>query len=184
MPDSLRDGTGRGYLASVTANNALQVWATTESAERHENEHGYAYHLLFAYTPTGAGDCFLYIKNSSDDYLIVMGISFRVASAEQILVKLGDSGTPTGGATLTPVNCNAGSAKMAIGTFQGAVDITSLSGGSTVEKYWLSNTASSHFNFEQVIVLPTNGVMTLYAVTGGIAVAGTVVFNYHHEERH
>lgn len=177
----IEDGAGSGRKAKVNGNQNLHTHATTTTVEHIVNHvDGEAYHLLFNQTPTGANDCFLYLKNNSDSTdICVEGIWFRVASAEQILIKLGDAGTTSGGSAATPVNCNAGSGKVADGTFETGNDITGLSGGSTVEKYWLANTATAHFNFEQDIIIPKNGVLTMYAVTGAVAVAGTIVFNFH-----
>ena len=146
-----------------------------------KNEEGRAYHLLFDVTPTAAGDCFLYFKNTSDDEIVVEGLYLRTASAEQINIKLGVTGTPSGGSTVTPANCNAGSSNTAEGTFQTGNDITGLSAGTTVEKFWLTTTESKYFNFEQDIIIPKNGVMSICAVTGGINISGTVIFNYYRE---
>ena len=181
MAEQIKDGAGSGSLWRIGSDNRAGVRAVTESAERYENEQGRAYHLLFTATPTAAGDCFLYLKNSSDNDIVMEGIWFRVASAEQVQVKLGDTGTATSGTDVTPVNCNAGSAATAEGTFQTGNDITGLSGGSTVEHYYLTNTASAHHNFEQDIIIPKNSTFTLYVVTGAVAIAGTLVFNYYVE---
>jgi hypothetical protein len=181
MAMQIEDGGGTGRRATVDNEQRLDVHAVTATTEHDVNHrNGEAYHLVFSQTPTGANDCFLYIKNNSDTKdLCIEGIWFRVASAEQVLMKLGDTGTTSGGTTATPANLNAGSGKVADGTFEVGNDITGLSGGTTIEKYWLANTASSHFNFEQDIIIPKNGIFTMYAVTGAVAIAGTVVFNFH-----
>ena len=181
MSEFIRDGKGRGYLVGVSSDNRALVKAVTETVERYENEEGRAYHLLFNQTPTAANDCFCYFKNDSSNDIILEGIWFRVASAEQVQIKIGDVGVPVGGVDITPVNCNAGSGSTADGTFQAGNDITSLSGGSVIEHYWLTNTDSKHFNFEQDIIVPENSIMTLWAVTGAIAISGTLVFNHYVE---
>lgn len=181
MPDTIRDGKGRGHLMGVGSDNRALINAVTETAERHANEEGKAYHMLFDKTPTGANDCFLYMKNTEIRPIIVEGVWLRVGSAEQVLVKLGDTGTLINGTTTAPVNINSGTNNTASGTFETGVNITGLSGGVVIEKYWLENTETKHFNFEQDVIVEKNGVFTLYAVTGGINVAGTVVFNYYEE---
>jgi hypothetical protein len=180
----IEDGGGSGRRAKVDKSQNLHTHATTTTIEHIVNHNdGEAYHLLFNQTPTGANDCFLYMRNNSDgDDICIEGIWFRVASAEQVVVKLGDSGTTSGGTTATPANLNAGSGKVADGTFEAGNDITGLSGGTTIEKYWLTDTATQHFNFEQDVIIPKNGIFTLYAVTGAVAIAGTVVFNFHSGE--
>ena len=180
----IEDGRGKGYFAQVDKYNKLQTDAVTQTAEHAANhELGKAFHWVFSQTPTGANDCFLYIKNSDDDDLVIEGIWFQVGTNEQVICKLGDTGTSSGGTTATPVNNSTLSSKTAEGTFEAGNDITGLSGGSTVEKYWLAaGNESKHFNFEQDIILGKNGVFTMYAVTGGIQINGTVVFNYHVED--
>jgi len=177
----IEDGGGSGRRATVDIEQRLDVHAVTATAEHSVNHNdGEAYHLLFAQTPTAANDCFLYMKNNSNNKdICIEGIWFRVASAEQIVMKMGDTGTTSGGSAATPANLNAGCGKVADGTFETGNDITGLSGGVTIEKYWLANTATQHYNFEQDIIIPKNGVFTMCAATGAVAVAGTVVFNFH-----
>lgn len=177
----IEDGTGGGYAVKVCDENRFLVEAVVTTLEHHSNQdHKEAYHVLFEQTPTAVGDCFFYLKNLSDEDLIIEGLWLRVASNEQIQVKLGDTGTPSGGTTATPVNNNAGSTNEADGTFQKGNDITGLSGGSVVEKYWLAaGNESKHFNFEQDIILAKNNVLTLWAVAGAIEIDGTIVFHYH-----
>jgi len=182
MAEQIKDGQGRGFLAGVTSENRLKISGVAQAQGYYANaENTEAYHLVFSQTPTDAADCFLYMKNSSDTDIVVEGIWFRVASAEAVSVKLGDTGTASG-TTATPVNCNAGSANEASGTFKTGNDITGLSGGTVVEKYWLTSTASLFLSFAQGIVLPKNATLTLWATTGAVAVAGTVVFNYYSED--
>ena len=182
MPDMIKGGTGNGYAVGVTSENRLLVESVTYSGEHHANHEGNAFNLLFDVTPTGAGDCFLYVKNGSTNDIVIEGLWLRVASAEQITMKLKDAGTPGGGGALVPANINAGSNSAALGTFQSGNDITSLSGGTIINKGWVANTTTSFFNFEQDIILPENLTYTLYATTGSVAIAGTLVFHYHEHD--
>ena len=179
MGDMIKGGTGNGYMAGVTVENRLLTESITYSGEHHANHSGNAYNMLFEVTPAGAGDCFLYMKNGNETDLVIEGLWLRVASAEQIIMKLGDVGTPASGSSVTPANVNAGVNNAALGTFQEGSDITGLSGGVTVNKGWVANTTSSYFNFEQDLILPQNLVYTLYVVTGGVALSGAIVFHYH-----
>lgn len=178
MPDMIKGGTGNGYLAAVNEENRLKVEAITYSGEHHANHEGTAYNMLFDVTPTAAGDCFLYMKNSSTIDLVIEGLWLRVASAEQIYMKLGNKGVPDG-TDVVPANINAGTNNAALGTFQVGNDITTMTGGTIINKGWVANTATSFFNFEQDIILPQNTVYTLWVVTGAVNVAGTIVFHYH-----
>ena len=181
----IEDGKGRGPSAGVSDENMLLTLSVSASVEHHINHtDGKAFNLLFNATPATAGDaCFLYVKNSDDIDMIIEGFACKLAASEYIDVKLNDVGTPVGGTGVTPANLNSGSGINASGTFQNGNSITGLSGGATVERYYnLSSVASLYRNFEQDITLRKNGVFTMYAQTGGVALAGTLVFNYHSKE--
>jgi len=177
--DIIKDGTGSGNLAAVDGENRLLTSAITYSGEHTANhEFENAYNMLFEITPT-TGNCFLYLKNGHTLDISIEGLWLRTDSAEQVIMKLGDTGTPSSGSAITPANVNAGANSTALGTFQSGNNITGLSGGTIINKGWITNTATSFFNFEQDVIVPPNLVYTLYAVTGGVALAGTIVFNYH-----
>lgn len=107
MPDTLRDGTGTGSLAKVDSENRLYTRATTEGMIGHVNhEEGKSYTLIVAKTPTGAGDCFCYIKNTSDEDLCINSLKLYAATSETIQIKVNDKGTAAGGTAIVPVNRN------------------------------------------------------------------------------
>jgi hypothetical protein len=179
----IEDGKGKGNFAQVDSSGKLQTDAVTQTAEHASNhEQGKAYQWVFEQTPTAANDCFLYMKNSDDDDLVIEGVTLRVPTNEQIQFKIGDSGTTSGGTSAIPVNLNTLSGREAEGTFEAGNDITGISGGSTFDKLWVgASDTSAHFNFEQDVILGKNGVFTMYATTGAIQINGTLVFNYHVE---
>lgn len=177
----IEDGSGKGYQARVDASNRLFVYSITESLEHHTNIiHGESYNLLFSQTPTGAGDCFLYMKNLNDEDIILEGIVLNTATDETIEIKISDVGTALGGVDITPVNLNGGSNNQAQGTFQASNDITGVSGGFSLFKFFIKGgNSSSFFNFDQDIILPKNRTLTLYAVNGSIQIDGFLSFFYH-----
>jgi len=180
MGDVIRDGTGKSYLAGVNSKNRLLSECITYSGEHTANhEDGNAYNMLFEKTPATAGDCFLYLKNGDTIDLIIEGVWLRVASAEQVTIKLNDVGTPVDGTAVTPANLNAGANSAALGTFQSGSAITGLSGGTIINKIWATSTETSFFNFEQDVIVSPNLVFTAYAITGGVELDGTIAFNYH-----
>ncbi|MCH7759983.1 hypothetical protein IIA15_01060 [candidate division TA06 bacterium] len=175
----IEDGN-TGNVATVNSDNRLEVVSITSSNEHHTNhKRQKAFHLLFDVTPAGAGNVFLYVNNTNDKDLILEGITYRVASAEQVLLKIGVTGTPSGGSDIVPINCNAATAQVPEGTFQEGTNITGVATGNTVEKLFLENTSSEHFNLEQDVIIPPNSAFALSVVTGGVAISGTVVFNFH-----
>lgn len=178
----IEDGTGKGYLASVNDNNQLRVSAVTSTIEHYANHNqGRAYNLNFSVTPTSAGCCFLYMKNTdSEREISIEGVYIMTEADDYIDFKFDDVGTPSNGTVITPVNLNTRSGNVAIGSFQSGNQIKSLSGSVLVQRLYHANSAASVYtNFEQDIVLDTNGVLTAYIGTGGSFLYGTVVFNYH-----
>ena len=177
----LEDGRGSGRTAGIDSDNRLSVNAITQSTEHHANHiGGKAFSVNFSATPTGAGDCFLYIKNTSEDDMTIEGFSLWLVADEYVDIKINDIGTPVGGTDITSVNLNSASGLLATGTFQAGNDITGLSAGSTAYRiYHASSTGSTGHNFEQDIILKRNGVLTIYCQTGTTALAGYVNFNYH-----
>lgn len=180
----IEDGAGQGKSAGVSDENRLLVEAITSSTEHNANHHAKtAYNLLFSVTPTGLADCFLYFKNESETDLVIEGMKLWLAANEYIDLKLGDVGDPIGGTAITPVNLNSGSANSAEGTFEHGVDITGLSGGTTIDRiYHASSQESKEHNFEQDIILVKNGILTMYIQTGTTPLAGTLYFNYHNSQ--
>jgi hypothetical protein len=182
MPDSIRDGKGKGYLVGVTDENRLMVGGVTVTKEHHTNyTHEDAYNMLFNVTPTGADDCFLYMKNLASDPIVLEGFTIQAPTNEIIYCKLNDVGTPVGGNTIVPANLNSGSGKLANGTFQTGADITGLSGGIKIAQYAIAASNDSSFrNFDSDIVIPQNTTFTMYATTGAIALLGFVVMWHDH----
>ena len=177
----IEDGKGTGRTAHVDNENRLNVLAITSSLEQHVNHiDGLAFSALVSVTPTGAGDCFGYIKNESDTDMIVTAIMVRCASDEIIQIKLGDSGTPTGGTDFTLVNRNAGSGNVASVDSQQGVDITGLSGGAVVAGTFVKGGESSvYIPIESALIIPTGKVITFYAVTGTAAIMIGAAIHFH-----
>ncbi len=177
----IEDGKGTGRTAAVTPDNQLQVHAISLSIEHDINHsHGESYNMVYETTPAGADDCFLYLKNLHDLDLVIEGIWIHDTASEYVDVKLLDIGVPASGSDVTPANLNAGSSKSALGTFQQGTDITGLTGGVTNHRIWhLGSAGITNYNFDQDIIVPKNGVFTLYAGTGTTLISGLIVFNYH-----
>ena len=180
----VKDGTGKGYSLKVDDENMAHVLATSVEVQHHINHaHQEAYSIVVSKTPTAAADCFLYIKNDSDLDLMISSALLYAATDESVQVKLGDSGTATGGAANTPVNRNAGSGKTADCTCEDGVDITGLSGGSVVDEIAIDGATGSHKTvWRSDLIVPKNSVATFYAVTGGIAIKMTLSIGFHNNQ--
>jgi len=180
----IESGTGTGYSAKVNSNNRLTTQSVTVSTEHSINHSkGKAFNLMFSATPTNGTNPFLYFKNTSDDDICVERFTLHLVANEYVDVKLNDTGTPVDGTAIVPANLNTGSGITAIGTFQNANAITALSGGTIVQRiYHVSSAGEENYNFDQDIIIKKNGVLTMYIQTGGTALAGVLIFNYHEKE--
>jgi hypothetical protein len=168
-----------GRMVEVTSDGKMRAYSVVESEALHANEdHQQSYSLIISRTPTGAADVFLYIKNTGDDDLIISSAKLWTASAEQVQIKLGDTGTPSGGNTLTPANRNGGSANTPDATIEDGVNITGLSGGTVVDDI-TGSTTQLKWEWDSGLILTKNTVATFYAVTGAVAVRMTVSFYIH-----
>jgi hypothetical protein len=187
----IEDGQGSGRTAGVSTENRLKTIAVTSSTEHHINhDEGLAFNLIFQQTPAyddpsnTTGDvCFLYIQNTHEGEMVLEGIDLRLGGTGQteIIKVIGkDSGTQVGGSDISPANLNLGSGKTADGVFKGGDEITGLSGGVELQRIYISSSdTTSHFNFEQDIIVPKNNLITLYATNLDTEIDGTLVFNYH-----
>ena len=172
----LRDpktGTGQSVTTGGMAINKAICQTITEHSNQHEEE---SYSAVMSVTPTGAGDCFFYIINDSDIEAVVTSLKLYAAAAETVQVKIRDTGTVGGThATLTPVNRHAGSGKIADVTCESGVDITGLSGGDIVDEL-VAGTVMYRWQWQSGLIIPKNRMVSLYAVTGAIAIKATLGF--------
>ena len=178
----IRDGKGTGYLAGVNGENRMLVEAITQTIEHHANQHDQlAFNLVFQQTPTGANDCFCYIKNGSSVDMVFEGMWIRVASDETVLVYLrGQEETIAGHSAATPANLYGGSGNIAAGTFRTGNDITGLTNEVLINRFYIAGgNESKSINFEQDIILPKNQIISFYAATGSIEIDGTIILHYH-----
>ena len=160
MPETIRDGTGSGYLAKVTDDNALYIHGSVENMGLHkavENSEYFA--ASFSSQATGVADVVGYIKNSSTTKnMIIDFFSVYSSAATQLHVHLNGSGTPSGGSTVVPANSTSGSGVAADGVFQQGSDITGLSGSTNI--YVSVTPADETKVYRDVpIVLPPNQTM-------------------------
>lgn len=176
----IEDGRGKGYKAGVTKENKLEVCAIVRAVDLFCNQvNGMAYNLLISQTPAGAGDCFCYIKNNDTEDMVISSAKLYVATTETITVKLGDSGTPAGGAAATPVNRKSGCGNVADATCETGNDITGLSGGSAVEVLVVKGGETSEkFEWLSDLIIPKNHTLTLYAAIGAIAIKATISMHF------
>lgn len=166
-----------GQAQMVTAGGMAMTKSVCQTINEYANrnmENGYS--AVIAATPTGAGDCFFYMTNNDDKPILISSLKLYAASTESVQVKLGDTGVVGGThAALVPANRNAGSAKEADVTCESGVDITGLSGGRVVDEL-VGGTTMVRWLWLTGMVIPKNRTLSLYAVTGAIAIKATLGF--------
>ncbi len=174
-------GADGGYKLKINSEGQAEVRCITSELEFHANYHEQqAYSAQFIYTPTGAGNCFGYIKNNSNDDMIISALMMYAASDESFSIKLGDTGATSGGTTVTPVNRNAGSGNLADVTCEGGVDITGLSGGSVVAgRFIKGGETSAKVEIKSGLVVPKNKIISFYVQSGAIAIRLGVEMYFH-----
>lgn len=177
----IEDGHGSGVKAKVSEGGCLFTRAVNVHFLQHINETDQeAYTAIIDKTPTGAGDCFFYIKNNSDMDMYISSMTAAAAADEVVRLYVNDTGTPAGTTANTLVNRHAGSGKLADATAYDGVDITGLSGGQMVEQFEIDGAVGSQkWRYSSAIIIPKNHVFSLYAVTGAIALTASLSIAFH-----
>jgi len=116
MPDMIRDGTGKGFLAQVTSENKLRCYATDESEisfESETNERGYTWTTAYNYT---GNDTILWLRNDSTTLSLIIDLMLIASdTATRVIVHAPDNVTPSG-TVVTGVNLNRSSNQIAEAT--------------------------------------------------------------------
>ena len=183
----IKDGAGTGRRAKVDVDNRLAVTAVADGRVHFSNHvKQEAYTITLSQTPTGAGDVFLYIKNSNQSAdLNIWMFGVRVAAAESIKLWLGGTGTPVGGTAVVPVNRTANSGHVAQGTFLVGNDITGLTAATANpgnQIFFPADNASHPWECPCGIIIPPNSIFYVTATTGAIAINMDVLMEYHAAE--
>ena len=175
----IEDGRGSGSKARVDDSNRLRVYGVVESEELHANEDDKeCYSIVLDQNPTGAGDCILYIKNTSSADLHLVDFVAFADGATEVYFQINNAGTATSPTTLTPVNRNSGANLTATGTFQKGADLQ-LTAGDEVDRIALeSSKASFHHVWSSHIILAENGTFTVWT-SADQTINATMTMFYH-----
>ncbi len=173
-----------GTPAKVNDENRLYTYSVIEGEGLHVNEdENEAYTVMVDITSASTDDDFFYLKNTSDDDLIVSKIEGWCDDANQeISVYIGatDAGTAAGDA-LVPANLNAGSGNAAdCDCTQDATDLA-ITGGRVgrLLKFPVTALELVVFNFESTgIILPKNQRLHMQAALAGL-INLNITFYYH-----
>ena len=149
MPGIQIIGAGNSESVKVTSTGQMQTNSVIVDLPHHTNiRHELAYVCSFTVTPS-ADSYFFYIKNGDDRLMIIEGAKvFTETSDEVVSLYANPDGSPTGGTTVTPINSNFGSNKVAAGTFEYGADLGGLSNGGYYGKSYFPATEVINYNFE------------------------------------
>lgn len=182
MDFSIVDGTGKGYALKIDSDNRARVRSTVVPIDQHVNMlDGQSYACVVSVTPAGAGNCFFYLKNTSEQEMHVNNLRLHATgAAEGIQIKLKDSGTAAGGSTVTPVNKNTAVNYTATCTCEYGTNITGLSGGSIVDiLYVAADAETAKFDWMSDLLVARNDLISCYAITGSIPLVMTMNIYFH-----
>lgn len=179
MAESILDGTGSGTKARITPDHRLETSSRMDlRASYVSKDYGESYFYYSDVTPTGPADCICYIKNSSSTKdMYITWVRAWCGTADGLDVYLDQTGTPSGGTDIVPVNLNRKMSNSAVGTFQEGVNITNLSGGLKLDRIRLEAGADAFTEYHGLI-LGRDNVFSLYTITGTKAMEVTVAFYY------
>ena len=167
MPGIQIIGGGNNRIAEVNDEGRLRVNSVTLEPEYCANVSGYSFQLQLTTTPSPSAD-FLYIKNLSNEPLILENMFVTCDTREDIWIYRNPTGIPTGGNSTQPINSNFGSSKQADGSFIYGSDLGGLTSGSLFNTLPCYGNTNNAFSFRNWIILPKNSTISFNARNGNI----------------
>ncbi len=176
----LEDGKGRGFSASVSESNRLNVSAKTNPRAFYiSRDDGLAFTLSSIDADADAGDVIAYLKNTSTSRnLFVKQIHYGGTNAA--LWKTWVVSGIAGGTSITPVNLNLTSGKSAEAIAFGSNPVTGLALDSLVGPHRTIAGAHSIDAWDDVLILGPNDAMAVEYDTGTTGPA-EVNIEFHYE---
>ncbi len=182
----IQDGRGTGEMLGITDEGRLMGQVVSTTVAHHTNHHeGEYYTLTIQQTATSPNYCIGYMKNDNTVDMIVESIYLYCAGSALVTIKGNDTGTPATATTLTPANCNLGSANAAQGTFYKGAHLGSgdLAGGTDLLNWYTSGSNMSPLLlFHPGVIVPKNKTVTFYVGQSSASVIIGVGFYYHEPE--
>ena len=121
MPDTIRDGSGKGYLAAVSQANRLMVDSASKNVEFIlSKEYGNMYNISTTCEISAGINSILFIKNSNPNKdFMISDIKFQIVGSEETLPNVNNYLSlflnPTyvsGGDTISAINLRQGSGNL------------------------------------------------------------------------
>lgn len=177
MPGIQIIGGGNNRVAEVDDKGRLKVFSVTIEPEYFANNEGNSFQLQLTVTPSPSAD-FLYIKNLSEDPLVLENLFVTCDSRENIWIYRNPTGTPTDGSEIDPVNSNFGSSRKAEGTFIYGEDLGGLTAGTLFNTLPCFSDSNNTFTFRNWIILTKNSTILFNARVGDIELDISIPFFY------
>ena len=165
MTDFIQDGTGTGYRAKVTSENRLTVDSVETTAESLAATTGDSFNVSndIIDITSDAETALIYMNNTNSEDWVVTRVYFHfggstggVGSGEFTMTTNATTGTLiSGGAAVTPVNANLGSAKLLVGEFLQGANGSTITSGVEFLRTIIPNFASRNIiPFDSVVIPP------------------------------
>jgi hypothetical protein len=173
----IEDGVGRGYEASVSDVNRLNVSSKSQNRIFYiSRDSGEAFNLVSTDSGATAGEYILYLQNTSTTKnMYVDRIEYHSANAA--LWKLWTvTGTAAGSSALTPTNLNRTSSKVAEATARGDGAITGLTAGAQLATHRNAADGEGQMEFQGALILGPNDAIAVEYDTGTTGAAEVDIF--------
>ena len=165
MSSYIQDGTGTGSRAKVNSSNRLTVDSIETTAESLASGSGDSFNVSndIVEITSDTETALIHIQNTNSEDWVVTRVYFHfggstggVGSGEFCMIQNATTGTLiSGGATVSPVNANFGSAKLLVGEFlQGTNGSTVTNGTEFVRTIVPNFTSRNIIPFDSVVIPP------------------------------
>jgi len=178
---TIEDGAGRGFSASVSESNRLNVSGKVAARAYYvSRDDKLAFTVSSVDASAAAGDYIFYIKNTSSTRNLYMG-EIHVGAFEAVLWKCWHvTGTSAGSSALTPVNLNLSSGISAEATSRGDGAITGLTAVSLLHRIRSNALDESTMSFIGALILAPGDAIAVEYDTGTTGTA-SVTCEFHYE---
>ena len=169
----IEDARGRGYKASVSTTNRLNVSAKTAQRSFYiSRDAGDCYNVTSSFS-AATGNEVIYLQNTSKTKKMYVDL-IRVGGVNTGLFEVFiATGTP-GGTTVTPINMNLSSSQSAEATAYGDASVTGLTIGDRLALVRVGATDSKDIPLDSTLALGLNDAITI-TYTGSTGIVDTLI---------
>ena len=174
----IEDGAGRGYTASVSSSNRLNVSAKSNPRNFYiSRDDQRVFVATSSYNINASADYVFYMKNtSSTRFMFINSMQFGGVESQQFVVKKATgtwSGTPA-----TPSNMNESSGLTAEATVYANAVVTAATEGDTIMYARNIATGTVYVDFNDVLILGPNNAFAVQANVGSGIIDYVCMFHY------